>query len=283
VEPITGTIDWNEVRQTIDGFGASGAFGQAGVIMAMPEPARTEVLDALFSTTNGAGLSMVRNLLPNIEGFPGIYNFEGDKDQIWLMQQAKLRADDLRFMSTVWSPPRWMKTNNSEAGGGSVWPHFYPNFARYLAEYSNQYKARFGLDIYAISPANEPDAATSYASSQWTGQQFRDFTRNHVAPIWKELGVTSKYILPETSFWAEDFAVPSLQDTGLPPYLPPAGDRVDIVAAHGYGRDSNPKPFPVHGLRARPCGRPSTRGWASRPTTRASRTGCCGPSARTTS
>jgi len=243
VEPITGTIDWNEVRQTMDGFGASGSFGQAGIIMAMPEPDRSRVLDLLFSTTEGAGLSMIRNLLPNIEGFPGIYNFEGDKDQIWLMQQAKLIEQDIRFMSTVWSPPRWMKTNNSTAGGGSVWPHFYPNFAKYLAEYSLQYKSRFGLDIYAISPANEPDAATNYDSSQWTGQQFRDFTRNYVAPIWKEMGVKSKYIIPETSFWAEDFAVPSLNDPPNP-LLPSAHERVDIVAAHGYGRDSNPKPFP---------------------------------------
>jgi len=244
VEPITGTIDWNDVRQTMDGFGASGAFGQAGVVMGLPEPARQQVLDALFSTTTGAGLSMVRNLLPNIEPFPGFYRFDRDQDQIWLMQQAKLAAPDVRFMSTVWSPPPWMKTNNMEAGGGSVWPQYYSSFAEYLARYSLEYKSRFGLDIYAISPANEPDAATSYASSQWTGQQLRDFTRNNVAPIWKQLGVTSKYVIPESSYWGEDLAAASLDDPGLPPYLPSARDRVDIVAAHGYGRDSNPLPFP---------------------------------------
>ena len=39
-----GTVDWNDVRQTIDGFGGSTAFGMADQVMSFP------------TTTSGAGL-----------------------------------------------------------------------------------------------------------------------------------------------------------------------------------------------------------------------------------
>jgi glucuronoarabinoxylan endo-1,4-beta-xylanase len=240
----TGTIDWNDVRQPIDGFGASGSFGQAGAIQRMPEPARSQIIDLLFSKDTGIGLTMVRNLLPQIESVPGVYSFDGDTDQIWLMNQAKARGQGVRFMSTAWSPPKWMKDNQSLAGGGSVLPVFYASYADYLAEYVLQYKSRFGLDIYGVSPANEPDASTGYDSSRWTGDQFRDFTRDFLAPVWAQKKVPAKYILPESSFWGEDMALPSLNDADFLG-IPGAGKRVDIVAAHGYGRDNPPAPLTV--------------------------------------
>jgi O-glycosyl hydrolase len=57
------TINWNDVHQTIDGFGASGAFGQANYLKNMSDPAKSTILDALFSQTTGAGLSIVRNIV----------------------------------------------------------------------------------------------------------------------------------------------------------------------------------------------------------------------------
>lgn len=232
--PAVGTVDWNDVHQPIDGFGGSGAFNQAGKLMAYPEPARTQILDLLFSQTSGAGLSMVRNLIPNIEPIPGVYAWDRDADQIWLMQEAALRGTT-RYMSTVWSPPPWMKDNSKECCGGAVINTFYPAFADYLAEYVLQYKQRFGIDIYAVSPANEPDASTDYASSRWTGPQLRDFT-NWVKLIWAQKNVQAKYMIPESSFWSEEMALASLAS-------PDAAPRVDIVAAHGYARETNPAKF----------------------------------------
>ena len=57
------TVTWTDVRQTIDGFGASGAFRRATYLMNMTEPNRSAILDALFSQTTGAGLSIVRNII----------------------------------------------------------------------------------------------------------------------------------------------------------------------------------------------------------------------------
>ena len=98
----TGTVDWNRTAQEIDGFGASGAFQMARNLMNFPEPQRTEVLDILFSQSNGAGLSMVRNIVgdggtvggasPTFEPQEGVWDWTVDEDQIWLMKQAWLYA-----------------------------------------------------------------------------------------------------------------------------------------------------------------------------------------------
>src|SRR5579875_2444374 len=48
--------------QTIDGFGFSGAFGPAQELEQSPSSMQRQILDLLFSTTSGAGFSILRNL-----------------------------------------------------------------------------------------------------------------------------------------------------------------------------------------------------------------------------
>ena len=115
----------------MDGFGASAAFHMAQNLRNFPESSRKDILDLLFSTTKGAGLSMVRNIVgdggswgtplngptPSIEPAEGTWNWTGDEEQIWFMKEAAARGCT-RSMSTVWSPPAWMKTNHNVIKGG---------------------------------------------------------------------------------------------------------------------------------------------------------------------
>ncbi len=248
------TIQMGAVRQEIEGFGGSGAFRQAENLRSLPEPQRTEVLDLLFSPTKGAGLTIIRNKIGDggrtdeggtwgnrgdgpiatIQPEEGQWNWTGDEGQIWLMQEAKKRGCT-RFISAAWSPPAWMKTNNSVIHGGRLTKDKYRAYAEYLAEYVNGYKKHHGIDIYAVSPQNEPTFEGGYSSCQWTPEEFLEFTKNHVVPVWNEKKVAAKYMLGEHMFWCEAWVVPSLND-------PVACERVDIVAAHGYG---NPNGFGV--------------------------------------
>lgn len=57
----TVTVDLTKKYQTIDGFGFSGAFQRANLIVNLQAPKQREVLDLLFNTTTGAGFSIVRN------------------------------------------------------------------------------------------------------------------------------------------------------------------------------------------------------------------------------
>ena len=234
------TVAWDEPQQTIDGFGASAAFFQARNLQQFPEPQRSQILDFLFSTEKGAGLSIVRNIVgdgghwgnarngptPSIEPRPGHWNWKGDEDQIWFMREAAKRGCT-RYMSTVWSPPAWMKTNASVIHGGRAKPEDYRRFAEYLSAYVRGYKQHHGIDIYAISPTNEPDQDTRYSSCLWSGEELRVLVRDHIAPVFARDKVEAKLLLGEWSMWSEEPYAPSLLD-------PQAAARVDIAASHAY-------------------------------------------------
>lgn len=253
-------IRWNDTRQTIDGFGICEAFHQARHIMEYPEPTRTEILDLLFSTKKGAGVSILRNIVgdggawgnatdgptPTIQPAEGVWNWTGDEDQIWLMGQAK-GYGCTNFFSTVWSPPGWMKTSGAVDGGGSLRPDKYQAYADYLSRYVREYQQRFGLTISSISLQNEPDLVTKYSSCTWTGSQFRDFIRDHLVSTFKRDGITAKVALGESTNFGERPAEETLGD-------PVAAAAVDIIATHAY--DAKPgdkvKPMPLakqHGKR----------------------------------
>ena len=239
----TGTVYWSRTAQEIDGFGASGAFKMARNLMNFPEPQRSEVLDILFSPTKGAGFSIVRNIVqdggtvggaePTIEPQEGVWDWTVDEDQIWLMKEAGKRGVT-RYMSTVWSPPAWMKTNNNVIAG-RLRPDKYLAFAEYLSMYIRGYKEHHGIDIYAISLANEPNANVRYSSCYWSGKEFHDFLK-FLIPVFERDKITAKVMVGEHGGWTEDPVLESLLDTVT-------AARVDIVGVHAYHtRDQDPFP-----------------------------------------
>ncbi len=250
-EAAPSIIRWDATRQTIDGFGICEAFHQARHIMEYQEPARTEILDLLFSTQKGAGVSILRNIVgdggtwgnaidgptPTIQPQEGVWNWTGDEDQIWLMRQAK-GYGCTQFLSTVWSPPGWMKTSNAVSDGGSLRPDKYAAYADYLSRYVREYQQSHGLTISAISLQNEPDLVTKYSSCKWTGAEFRNFIRDHLVPTFKRDAVTAKVVLGEASNFEEKLAEESLKD-------PAAAAGVDIVASHAYDNKSGDKIKPL--------------------------------------
>jgi glucuronoarabinoxylan endo-1,4-beta-xylanase len=243
----TGTIDWTRTAQEIDGFGASAAFHMAGDLMDFPEPQRSEILDILFSQSKGAGLSIVRNFVgdggswgsktngpaPSIEPQEGVWNWTGDEDEIWFMKEAGKRGCT-RYVSTVWSPPAWMKTNNNVIGG-HLRPDKYQAFAEYLSMYVRGYKEHHGIDIYAISLANEPDVTVKYSSCYWTGEEFHNFLK-FLIPVFERDKITARVIVGEHSAWTENPVLESLADSVT-------SARIDIVGVHAYGTPDR-DPFP---------------------------------------
>lgn len=234
-------VNWKAERQVIEGFGASGAFHQAGSLMIFPESSRQKILDLFFSQKAGIGLNIVRNLVGDgvatstVEPKEGEWNWTGDEDQIWLMNEAK-KYGVTRFMSTVWSPPAWMKTNNSVINGGELSPDKYQAYAEYLSNYVRGYKQHHNIDIYAISLANEPDLTTEYSSCRWTSLQFKEFVKKHLIPVFKKDNIKAKVIMPEQMNFDEAYAIDTLKD-------PATAAGVDIIGTHAY--DFTVREFPL--------------------------------------
>jgi O-glycosyl hydrolase len=136
------TIDLTQKFQTMDGFGISGAFQRANLIVNLQQPKQREMLDLLFNTTSGAGFSIVRNgigstpnsnndymntILPKCPSTPdevtinySEYVWDGkDSGQLFLSQRAK-EYGVKTFYADAWSAPGCMKTNNQDTNGGQL-------------------------------------------------------------------------------------------------------------------------------------------------------------------
>jgi glucuronoarabinoxylan endo-1,4-beta-xylanase len=229
----------DHIRQRIDGFGFSEAFHMARAIQNLAVKDQSNLLDLMLSSHGGMGYSILRNeigdgaldansgTVASIEPKPGEWNWTGDEDQIWLLNEAKKRGCTC-FISSAWSAPAWMKSNGNTYDG-ELKPAMYQQYADYLATYSLEYKKRYGLDIYAISPQNEPGfiPKEKYASCRWSSSQMVRFLRENLIPTFAAKGVTSKIFVDEHNDWS---------DVGINEILADSvcDKSIDIVAAHAY-------------------------------------------------
>lgn len=225
-------VNWNEEYQVIEGFGCSQACDVYGFEV-YNFPKRDEVLDLLFSQENGIGLSILRAEvgaglnLPTIEPQDGVWNFDPSIGDVWVMNEAKKRGVN-KIISTVWSPPVWMKTNNSITNGGRLKSGCYQKYADYLAMYCKKYKEIHGVNINAISIANEPEYAAPWQSCLWSGLEIANFVKNYLKPTFIRENIDSKIVIGETGLaWTEFFMKPVLNDQA-------ACDAIDIVGGHYY-------------------------------------------------
>jgi O-glycosyl hydrolase len=182
---VTVTVNVAQTFQTMDGFGFSEAFGRANDIKGLPAAMQKQALDMLFSTTTGAGMTILRNRIgsggagdsiePTSPGSPiaaPAYVWDNnDSGQVWFSQQAQSYGVNT-FYADPWSAPGFMKTNGNEANGGFLcgvtgetcasgdWKQAYANF---LVQYVKFY-AQAGINITHLGIFNEPDFTCVFAS-----------------------------------------------------------------------------------------------------------------------
>ena len=234
-------INFNSERQEIDGFGASG-FGSSAKNIKRHKYC-DEIMTLLFDRKKGAGLSIVRNGIgdsadnwgddkngpePSIEPKEGVWDRNVKDNQIWLMQEAEKYGCDI-FYSVPWSAPAWMKDNNS-CSTGHLRKDMYQKYAEYLAEYVTIYKEEFGIDIYAISPQNEPESEPGYSSCKFTPEELCELVRDYIGPEFKKRGLKTKIIISEAANYDFDLMEPAANDLEAMKYI-------DMFSAHGYWRD----------------------------------------------
>jgi glucuronoarabinoxylan endo-1,4-beta-xylanase len=233
-------------QQEIDGFGFSEAFHMARAMQQLEEKEQSELLNLMFSPNGGMGYSILRNeigddmemgkqngTVASIEPQPNVFNWTGDEDQIWLMNEAKKRGCT-RFLSSAWSAPAWMKSNNNSYSG-EIKKEMYQPYADYLATYVLEYKKRYGLDIYAISPSNEPGYIPKehYASMNWGSSQMAKFLRENLIPTFAAKGITAEIVVDEHNNWSDNGINEILSDAVC-------DKGIHTVAAHAYAVTTAP-------------------------------------------
>ncbi|WP_329339904.1 hypothetical protein OG866_31385 [Streptomyces sp. NBC_00663] len=192
----TATVDGSAVHQPIDGFGFSEHFGRAEIMhgsQGLPAAKQRELLDLLLSRTTGAGLSILRlgidsGIQPTDPGGPNAtpaYVWDGvDKGQVWLAKEAKAYGVN-RFYADAWTAPGYMKTNGTDANGGTLcglsgadcasgdWRRAYADFLVQWARFYGQE----GVRITDLGFTNEPDWTATYDSMRLTPAQATEFVK----------------------------------------------------------------------------------------------------------
>lgn len=206
------TVDFGVTNQTIRGFGGSSAWisnfssGQA---------------DALFGSGSGQlGLSILRVRIDPSSDTGGAANWG---TELHNAQMASARGASV--IATPWTPPADMKTNSNTVGG-TLNTASYGSYANYLQSFVS-YMASGGVNLYAISMQNEPDANVSYESCGWTGDQMDAWVAGNAATL------TTKLMMPESESFTTSLSDAALNDAS-------AVGHIAIVAGHIYGTSAAP-------------------------------------------
>jgi O-glycosyl hydrolase len=183
--------------QKIDGFGA---FGLRDVNWVDATEWWTDEWGEMV--INDLGLTITRNewYPPKIEGEVQDTTWEIQKPYIQkLHAMAKKYNKPLKQVVAIWSPPAHMKENQSAKWGGKLLPECYDDFGYWLVECLDAYKEA-GIDVYALSPQNEPIAEVPYNSAFYTAQEYVDMIKVAI-PIVKHHYPKVKIMAPESLIW----------------------------------------------------------------------------------
>jgi len=247
-------ISESQAEQTIEGFGASMTDSAAYLLREIvPKAALDGVMQSLFSHTQGIGVSFLRNPMGASDIARSIYSYD-DKpedstnsslpdfsvshdqaDILPLLVQAQAINPQIKMLGTPWSPPGWMKGNNSMLGGTSattaqLLPAQYTAFANYLVKYVQAYQAA-GVTVDYLTIQNEPLNVPEYypgesmpATSQLT------ILKNDVLPALAAANITTKILVYDHNWDTPSYPETVLADTSLADSAQIAG-----VAWHWYG------------------------------------------------
>jgi glucuronoarabinoxylan endo-1,4-beta-xylanase len=231
------TVNWDDTKQTIDGFGASSAF--FGDIIT------DDVAVQLFDAKKGIGLSLLRTMI----GVPDDTQSDGSEPttdakpvatapELLTAQQAlSLGA---KVWATAWTPPPIWKTTNNKSGSGEGYdsnkllPEHYQDYANYLADFVDL-MAKESVPLTALSPSNEPDYIASWDGVQWTPDELSKFIGENLGPTFSQRCPSVKIVAPDTASWpnVDKYVTSMLAD-------PAAGSHVPIIATHPYQNGNAP-------------------------------------------
>lgn len=211
MSPSTIRLDDSKTYQDIDGFGAAITGATAFNLLKMSPADRTKFLTETFSHDNGYGMSYIRICIGasdfSLSDYTccdreGIENFaltdEETKYVIPVLKEILAINPDIKILGSPWTAPRWMKVNNltdrkphNQWTSGHLNPDHYQDYATYFVKWIQAF-GNNGIDIYAITPQNEPLNRGNSASMFMGWDEQRDFVKTALGPALEKAGLDTK-------------------------------------------------------------------------------------------
>ena len=240
-------VDSTNKMQTVDGFGYTLTDGSVSLINNLGASVKANLLQELFGNgDNSIGVSYLRlsigasdlsaetysyNDMPAGQTDVNLEHFnmaKADAGLIPLLKEILAINPNIKIMGSPWSPPVWMKDNNSFIGG-SLQPQYYQAYSKYFVKYI-QYMKDKGITIDAITIQNEPLHPGNNPSMLMTALQQADFIKTALGPAFRDAGIKTKIIIYDHNCDKPEYPIAVLNDAEARQYI-------DGSAFHLYGGD----------------------------------------------
>jgi len=206
---ISMVVDSSKKFQTFLGIGAALTDASASTFYKLSKSNQQKFIKAYFDPKEGIGYKLARTTIHSCDFSSESYTYikEGDtslnsfnikhdkKYRIpFIKEILKASKNQLTIYASPWSPPAFMKTNNSMLHGGKLKPEFYQPWANYYVKFIKAYEKE-GIPIWGLTIQNEPMAVQRWESCIYTAEDERDFLKNYLGPTLKKAGLADKKII----------------------------------------------------------------------------------------
>lgn len=202
-------IDPTHTFQTLVGIGGALTDAAAETFFRLPEAKQQELLTAYFDAERGIGYTLVRTNIQSCDFSSGSYEYVQPEDRElksfsidhdrqfkipFIKKSISAAGGALTLYASPWSPPAWMKTNNNMLRGGKLKPDCYEAWAGCYIKFIQAYEEA-GIPVWGLSVQNEPMATQTWESCIYTGEEERDFVKNHLGPALAKAGMSGKKLI----------------------------------------------------------------------------------------
>jgi len=189
-------VDPNVTFQTIVGIGGALTDASAETFAKLPENVQKEFLTAYYDHDKGIGYNFARTNIGSCDFSSDSYSYVEDKDSLlrtfsiahdeqykipFIRQAIMAAGGQLNMFASPWSPPAWMKDNNSLLQGGKLLDRYKHDWAKYFLKFIKAYEKQ-GIPIWGVTIQNEPMAVQKWESCIYTAEDERDFIKNQLGP-----------------------------------------------------------------------------------------------------
>ena len=262
--PTTIELDPAQQYQTMDGFGFAVTYATCYNLLKMEKEARTEFLKKTYSTTEGYGVSYARisigcndfsSAVYTLCDEPGLDNFRLYRDEtdyvIPVLKEILTINPNVKIIASPWTCPKWMKVSDIASMApfdswtdGHLNPNYYATYANYFVKFIQTMKEQ-GINIYAVSPQNEPLNHANCASLYMPWQEEAPFVKE-LATAFRQNGLDTKIYVYDHNY---DYGSDDQQDYPIKVYNAlgtfEGSDLVVGAAYHDYG-GSNAELTDIH-------------------------------------
>ena len=262
-------VDAGERYQSMDGFGASLTDGSAWLLHErLPNTLRQQVMHQLFDPAHGGGLSFLRQPIgatdlsrdvssfddmPAGESDPQLQHFSAKHDEAYIfpvIREALKVNPAITVMATPWSPPAWMKTQQT-MDGGALREDAMAAYATYLVR-SVQAFQNAGVPVRYLTVQNEPlNETKNYPGTLMPEAQEARLIGSFLGPDLRKARLTTKVLAYDHNWDHPEYPLAMLSDPLAAPF-------VYGTALHCYGgqvsaQEAIHQQFPAKGIWLTEC------------------------------